>query len=84
MRVRPSAWGYPVLRWIPPRGPNVISMFTNAKYGQIMWLHLVTPGNKLVEVNSQHDAVEMGPDAYKGPTAKYDVNKTYHVTRQLC
>jgi len=64
----------------PSRGPNAISMFTNAKYGQIMWLHLVTPGNKLVEVNSQHDAVELGPDAYKGPTVKYDVNKTYHVT----
>ena len=45
-----------------------------------MWLHLVSPSNKLVEVNSQHDAVEMGPDAYKGPTVTYDVNKTYHVT----
>lgn len=64
----------------PSRGTNVISMFTNEKYGQIMWLHLVTPGNKLVEVNSQHDAVEMGSDAYKGPTTKYEVNKTYHVT----
>jgi hypothetical protein len=61
------------------KGPNAISMFTNAKYGQIMWLHLVTPGNKLEEVNSQHEAIEMGPDAYKGPTATYDVNKTYHV-----
>ena len=64
----------------PSRGTNVISMFTNEKYGQIMWLHLVTPGNKLVEVNSQHDAVEMGPDAYKGPTTTYEVNKTYHIT----
>jgi hypothetical protein len=64
----------------PSRGTNVISMFTNQKYGQIMWLHLVTPGNKLVEVNSQHDAVEMGPDAYKGPTTTYEVNKTYHIT----
>jgi len=62
------------------KGPNVISIFTNAKYGQIMWLHLVSPGNKLVEVNSQSAAVEMGVDAYKGPTAKYEVNKTYHVT----
>ena len=62
------------------KGPNVVSMFTNAKYGRIMWLHLVSPGNKLVEVNSQSAAVEMGPDAYKGPTAKYDLNKTYHVT----
>jgi len=64
----------------PTKGPNVISLFTNAKYGRIMWLHLVSPGNKLVEVNSQSAAVEMGPDAYKGPTAKYDLNKTYHVT----
>jgi hypothetical protein len=64
----------------PTKGPSVISMFTNAKYGQIMWLHMVSPGNKLVEVNSQSSAVEMGPDAYKGPTAKFEVNKTYHVT----
>jgi len=64
----------------PSKGPNVISLFTNAKYGKIMWLHLVTPGNKLLEVNSQYAAVEMGPDAYKGPTSRYEVNKTYHVT----
>lgn len=61
------------------KGPNAISMFTNAKYGQIMWLHIVTTGNKLVEVNSQHSATEMGPDAYKGETVTYDLNKTYHV-----
>lgn len=64
----------------PFKGTNVISMFTNAKYGQIMWLHLVTPGNKLEEVNSQSAAVEMGTDAYKGPTTKYEINKSYHVT----
>jgi len=64
----------------PSKGPNVIAMFTNAKYGKIMWLHVVTTGNKLVEINSQHEAAEMGTDAYKGPTAKYEVNKTYHVT----
>ena len=64
----------------PSKGPNVISMFTNAKYGQIMWLHYVSTGNKLVEVNSQSAAVEMGTDAYKGATVKYDVNKTYHIT----
>ena len=28
----------------PSKGPSVLSVFTNAKYGQIMWLHLVTPG----------------------------------------
>jgi len=64
----------------PSKGPNVLSMFSNAKYGQIMWLHLVTTGGKLLEVNSQHAAAEMGPNAYNGPTVKYEVNKTYHVT----
>jgi hypothetical protein len=54
-------------------------MFTNGKYGQILWLHLVT-SSKLMEVNSQHAAVEMGPTAYNGPTVKYELNKTYHVT----
>ena len=62
------------------KGSNVVSMFTNAKYGQIMWLNMVSPGNKHVVVNSQSAATEMGPDAYKGPTAKYDLNKAYHVT----
>jgi len=62
------------------KGPNVVSMFTNAKYGQIMWLNLVTLGSKHMVVNSQSAATEMGPDAYKGPTAKYEVNKSYHVT----
>jgi hypothetical protein len=27
----------------PSKGPNVLSIFTNTKYGQIMWLHLVMP-----------------------------------------
>jgi hypothetical protein len=40
----------------------------------------VTPGSKLLEVNSQHAANEMGPTAYNGPTVKYELNKTYHVT----
>jgi len=65
----------------PDKGPNVLTEFTNAKYGRIMWLHLVTPGNKMVEVNSQTgDTQSSGPSAYSGPTVKYDVNKTYHVT----
>jgi hypothetical protein len=63
------------------KGPNVLTLFTNAKFGQIMWLHLVTPGNKMVEVNSQKgDTLSSGPSAYDGPTVKYEVNKTYHVT----
>jgi len=66
----------------PSKAPNVLTLFTNmqAKYGQILWLHLVTPGSKLMEVNSQHSAVEIGPNAYNGPTVKFEVNKTYHVT----
>jgi hypothetical protein len=63
------------------KGPNVFSMFTNAKFGRIMWLHLVTPGNKQMEVNSQNgDALTSGSTAYNGPTVKYELNKTYHVT----
>jgi hypothetical protein len=64
----------------PGKGPNVLTEFTNAKFGQILWLHLVTPGNKMVEVDSQNnDALTSGPTAYNGPTVKYDFNKTYHV-----
>ena len=62
------------------KGPSIVSMFTNAKYDRIMWLNLVTTGSKHMVVNSQNAATEMGPDAYKGQTAKYAVNKTYHVT----
>jgi hypothetical protein len=65
----------------PLKGPNVLTEFTNAKFGQIMWLHLVTPGNKMVEVNSESgDTLSSGPSAYDGPTVKYELNKTYHVT----
>jgi hypothetical protein len=64
----------------PLKGPNVLSLFTNAKYGKIMWLHVVTNGNKIIETNSQHAANEMGTNAYNGPTANYDLNKTYHIT----
>ena len=61
------------------KGPNVLTEFTNAKYGQIMWLRLITPSAKLVQANSQHAATELEPGAYEGPTAKYELNKTYHV-----
>ncbi|MDD1694301.1 MAG: hypothetical protein LUQ71_06210, partial [Methanoregula sp.] len=65
----------------PNTGPNVLTQFTNAKYGQIMWLHLVTPGNKMVEVNSEHgDTQASGDSAYNGQTVKYSLNQTYHVT----
>jgi hypothetical protein len=66
----------------PSKAPNVLSLFDNGKYGRIMWLHVVTPGSKLMEVNSQYAANEMGPTAYNGPTVKYELNKTYHVTVQ--
>jgi hypothetical protein len=63
----------------PSKAPNVLTLFTNvqAKNGQIMWLHLVTPGSKLIEVSSQTSSE---PGAYNGPTVKYEINKTYHVT----
>jgi hypothetical protein len=65
----------------PSKGPNVLTEFTNAKNGQIMWLHLVTQGNKMVEVNSKRgDTLSSGPTAYDGTTVKYDLNTTYHVT----
>lgn len=65
----------------PEIGPNVLTEFTNAKYGQIMWLRLVTPGNKLMKVNSESgDTQNSGDIAYKGPTVKYELNKTYRVT----
>lgn len=65
----------------PNKGPNVLTQFTNAKYGQIMWLHLVTPGNKMVEINSEKgDTLSSGESAYNGPTVTYSLNKTYHVT----
>ena len=63
----------------PSKAPNVLTMFTNtqAKYGQIMWIHLVTPGSKLMEVSSQTSSE---PGAYNGPTVKYELNKTYHIS----
>jgi hypothetical protein len=65
----------------PEVGPNVLTEFSNAKYGQIMWLRLVTPGNKLMKVNSKSgDAQSSGSIAYNGPTVNYELNKTYRVT----
>jgi len=65
----------------PTKGPMVLTQFTNAKFGQIMWLRLVTNSNKMVEVNSQNsDSLSSGANAYEGPTVKYEINKTYHVT----
>jgi len=64
----------------PEIGPNVLTMFTNAKNGQIVWLRLVTPGNKMMQVNSKSgDTQSSGSIAYNGPTVKYEVNKTYRV-----
>jgi hypothetical protein len=63
------------------KGPNCFSMFTNGKHGQIMWLHLVTTGSKQMQVNSQtDDQLTSGSYAYKGPTVRYELNRTYHVT----
>nr|WP_321351408.1 hypothetical protein [uncultured Methanoregula sp.] len=59
----------------PEKGPSILNEFTNAKFGKIMWLQVVTPGNKMTEVNSQS-----GVTAYSGSTVKYELNKTYHVS----
>jgi hypothetical protein len=63
------------------KGPNVMSMFSNGKHDNIMSLHLVTVGSKQMEVNSQSDdQLTSGSIAYKGPTVRFALNKTYHVT----
>jgi hypothetical protein len=63
------------------KGPNVISMFSNGKHENIMSLHVVTTGAKQMEVNSQSDdQLTSGPLAYKGPTVRFGLNQTYHVT----
>ena len=54
------------------KGPNLITEFANAKYGQIMILHIVTPAAKLMEVTSDSSS-------YNGPTVKYELNTPYHV-----
>ena len=36
----------------PNKGPMVLTQFTNAKFGRIMWLRLVTNGNKMTEVTA--------------------------------
>ena len=62
------------------KGPNVISMFSNGKHENIMSLHLVTVGSKQQEVNSQTDDQQTSSGkAYKGPTVRFELNKTYHV-----
>jgi hypothetical protein len=55
------------------KGPNVVTEFTNAKFGQIMWIHIITPSAKLEEVNSD-------TSSYKGPSVTYALNTPYHVT----
>ena len=54
------------------KGPNVITEFTNAKYGLIMVLHSVTQNAKQEEVSSD-------TSSYPGPTVTYALNTTYHV-----
>lgn len=59
------------------RGTVVLSEFTNGKNGKLMYLRVITPGNKLVSVASgQGD--EMTP-TYGGPTVRFEDNRTYHV-----
>lgn len=62
------------------KGPNIISMFSNGKYRNIMSLHVVTIGSKQQEVSSQADDQTGGSKAYKGSTVRFELNRTYHVT----
>jgi hypothetical protein len=54
------------------KGPNVVTEFPNAKFGQIMVLHVVSQSSKLEEVSSD-------TTSYGGPTVTFDLNTTYHV-----
>ena len=54
------------------KGPNVITAFTNSKYGMIMILHTVTQSAIQTEVTSD-------TSSYGGPTVTYQLNTTYHV-----
>lgn len=54
------------------KGPNIVTEFPNAKFGQIMVLHVVSQSAKMEEVSSD-------TTSYSGPTVTYDLNTTYHV-----
>jgi hypothetical protein len=60
-------------------GPIALTEFTNGKYGKLMWLRAVTPGNTLSEVSSQ--AFSYGGTT-GAKTVNFQDNKTYHVTMQ--
>jgi len=53
-------------------GPNVITEFTSTPKGNLFWLRVVTPNQKLVQVSSQ-------AGSYGGPTVTYELNRMYHV-----
>ena len=58
-------------------GTIVLSEFSNGKQGNLMYLRVITPGNKLVSVSSGQRE-EMTP-TYGGPTVRFENNRTYHV-----
>ena len=61
------------------RGPIALTMFNTGKYGNLMSLRIVSPGNFLQEINSQGGAIGVD-NAYMGNTARFSLNKTYRVT----
>jgi hypothetical protein len=61
------------------QGTIALTEFANGKYGRLMWIRAVTPGNKLYEVSSQ--AFSYGGTT-GAKTVNYLDNKTYHVTLQ--
>ena len=69
------------------KGTIALSEFTNGKYGKIMSIRAVTPGNRLVEVTSQAFSYGKKTGVYpsqdttsNAPTVNFVDNHTYHVT----
>jgi hypothetical protein len=66
------------------KGTIMLTEFTNAKYGKVMWLRTVTPSNKLYTVNSAANCLDEDCTLpkYSGTTVRYTENRTYHVVMQ--
>jgi hypothetical protein len=60
------------------KGPIAVTMFNTGKYGNLMTLRVVSPGNFLQEVNSQGATIG-SDDTYMGNVIRFNLNKTYHV-----
>lgn len=61
------------------KGPIALTSFNTGKYGNLMTLRVVSPGNFLQEIDSQGKSIGVG-SGYMGNTARFSLNKTYHVS----